>query len=255
MGTGGAALTRPAARAATPRPPLYAQIEGQLRDAIAEGHYAIGTLLPTEAELCESLQVSRHTIREALRRLVEAGLVERRQGAGTMVVAREAPSGTVQSLRSIESLFQYAADTRLEIHERRMAPLTVEDAALIPAQPGETWLQLQGLRIQEGGAIATAEIFIHPRFAAIGNALPERGAIYALIESRFGVEVAEVVQEITAAALPARVADALGRKRREVGMRFVRRYLGIDGATLLLSRSWHPAERFTYAMRLRRGEG
>jgi GntR family transcriptional regulator len=245
-GPGGTALSRP----------LYAQIEQQLREAIAEGQYPVGALLPTEAELCESLHVSRHTIREALRRLVEAGLVERRQGAGTMVVAREAPGGMVQSLRSIESLFQYAADTRLEIRDRRMAALGAEDAALIPAEAGETWLHLQGLRIgQDGAAIATAEVFIHPRFAAIANALPERGAIYAMIESRFGVEVAEVVQEISAGPLPSRIATALGRKRREVGMRFVRRYLGTDGATLLLSRSWHPAERFTYAMRLRRGEG
>ncbi|NKC29609.1 GntR family transcriptional regulator [Falsiroseomonas selenitidurans] len=236
------------------RAPLYAQIEAQLRAAIAEGRYPIGSLLPTEAELCETLRVSRHTIREALRRLVESGLVERRQGAGTMVVAREAQGGTVQSLRSIESLFQYAADTRLDIRSRRQAPLALEDAAAIPAAPGEIWLQLEGLRIgQDGAPIATAEVFIHPRFAGIANALPERGAIYAMIESRFGVQVAEVVQEITAAPMPARVAAALGRKRREVGMRFVRRYLGTDGATLLLSRSWHPAERFTYAMRLRHG--
>ena len=212
--------------------------------------------MPTEAELCEALQVSRHTIREALRRLVEAGLVERRQGAGTMVVAREARGGTVQSLRSIESLFQYAADTRLEIRDRQLSPLTTEDAALIPAPAGETWLHLRGLRIgQDGAPIATAEVFIHPRFASIANALPERGAIYAMIESRFGVEVAEVIQEISAAALPTRIAEALGRKRREVGMRFVRRYLGTDGTTLLLSLSWHAGERFTYAMRLPRGEG
>jgi DNA-binding GntR family transcriptional regulator len=236
--------------------PLYARIEAQLRDAIANGDYAVGALLPTEAELCESLGVSRHTIREALRRLVESGLVERRQGAGTMVVAREAPSGTVQSMRSIEALFQYAADTRLDIRSRRMAPLTPEDAAAVPAPAGERWLTLEGLRIgQDGTPIATADVLIHPRFAGIANALPERGAIYAMIESRFGVEVAEVVQEITAAPMPATVATALGRKPRTVGMRFVRRYLGTDGATLLLSRSWHPAERFTYAMRLRRGEG
>ncbi len=239
-----------------PRPPLYARIETLLRDAIADGRYGIGTLLPTEAELCETLRVSRHTIREALRRLVESGLVERRQGAGTMVVARESPRGTVQSLRSIESLFQYAADTRLDIHTRRMVPLSVEDAAEIPATAGERWLWLDGMRIgQDGVPIATAEVLIDPRFAAIGNALPERGAIYAMIESRFGVEVSEVVQEITAAPMPAPVAHALGRKPRTVGMRFLRRYLGTDGATVLLSRSWHPAERFTYAMRLRRGEG
>lgn len=227
-----------------------------MREAIAEGRHAIGALLPTEAELCATLGVSRHTIREALRRLVEAGLVERRQGAGTMVMARQPRAGTVQSLRSIESLFQYAADTRLEVRDRRMAPLKPQDAAAIPASAGEAWLHIDGLRIgQDGIAIATAEVLVHPRFAAIASFLPERGAIYAMIESHFGVEVAEVVQEITAAPMPAAVAVALARKPREVGMRFVRRYLGTDGATLLLSRSWHPAERFTYAMRLRRGEG
>jgi len=51
------------------------------------------------------------------------------------------------------------------------------------------------------------------------------------------------------------VLEALGRKGRCVGMRFVRRYLDADGAPMLVSVSWHPAERFAYTMRLRRGEG
>jgi DNA-binding GntR family transcriptional regulator len=243
-------------RPGAPQPPLYARIEASLRAAIADGRYGVGSLLPTEAELCDTLRVSRHTIREALRRLVEAGLVERRQGAGTMVMARDAPRGTVQSIRSIEALFQYAADTRLEIRTRLMTKLGAEDAAAVPATPGEAWLKLAGLRVDHAGTpIATADVLVHPRFAAIADVLPERGAIYAVIESRFGVEVTEVVQEISAAPMPAPVARALGQKPRAVGMRFVRRYLGSDGGTLLFSRSWHPAERFTYAMRLRRGEG
>ena len=79
--------------------PLYLRLETVLRDAIAEGRHAVGTLLPAEAELCTRFAVSRHTVREALRRLVEAGLVERRQGAGTLVVAREPRHGFVQSIR------------------------------------------------------------------------------------------------------------------------------------------------------------
>ena len=250
------ALTGMVAQGLPPRTTLYARIEAGLREAIGRGTYPVGSLLPTEAELCETLEVSRHTIREALRRLVEAGLVERRQGAGTMVVAREAPSGTVQSMRSIESLFQYAADTRLEIRTQAMAPLSPDDAAAIPAPAGEVWLTMHGLRMGEAGmAIATTDVLINPRFAAIANALPQRGGIYAAIESRFGVEVAEVVQEISAAPMPAAVAAALGHKPRAVGMRFLRRYLGTDGTTMMLSRSWHAAERFTYSMRLKRGEG
>ncbi len=235
-----------------PRAPLYARIEALLRDAIGEGRYAVGSLLPTEAELCETLRVSRHTIREALRRLVEAGLVERRQGAGTIVVSREPVHGMVQSLRSIESLFQYAADTRLDVTARRMQALTAEDAAQVPAEEGARWLRLEGLRVDQAGrAIAAAEVLVSPRFA--GVALPPHSAIYAAIEQRFGVEVQEVVQEIIAGVMPPTVSSALGRKPRSVGLRFLRRYLLADGSTMLLSRNWHPAERFTYTTRLRRG--
>ena len=236
-----------------PRPPLYARIEAKLRDAIAEGRYAVGTLLPTEAELCRTLKVSRHTVREALRRLVEAGLVERRQGAGSMVVAREAARKEVRSIRSIDGLMDYAADTRLQVSRCEMAPLTREEAARAHGKAGELWLKVDALRIgQDNRPRATAEILIHPRFAAIAPDLPARGAIYRLVEQRFGVEVEEVLQEISAATLPPRVAAALGRRPREVGLVFVRRYVLAGGDTLMVSLSWHPAERFTYAMRLRR---
>lgn len=236
-----------------PRLPLYARIEARLRDAIAEGRYAVGSLLPTEAELCRTLKVSRHTVREALRRLVEAGLVERRQGAGSIVIAREPPRGEVHAIRNIDGLMHYAADTRLLIHRSGMSPLSREAAAQALGEAGAMWLAVEGLRIgQDGRPLATADILIHPHFAAIAPHLPERGAIYRLIEQRFGVEVAEVVQEISAGAMPPPVAAALRRKPRETGMFFLRRYVLTNGQTLLLSRSWHPTERFTYAMRLRR---
>ncbi len=237
------------------RPPLYQRIETMLREAIAEGRYAVGTLLPTEAELCETLRVSRHTIREALRRLVQAGLVERRQGAGTLVVARQPPRDFTQSMRDLAGLYQYAVDTRLVVQGRKLTALTAEEAALVPVEPGARWLRVEGLRVTpEGDAICSVVVLVHPRFGGIAAALPERGAIYAAIEERYGVEVAEVEQQITAGLLPSLMASALDRKGRAIGMRFVRRYLDATGATLLVSINWHPAERYTYSMRLRRDD-
>jgi DNA-binding GntR family transcriptional regulator len=239
----------------SPRQPLYLRIETQLREDIAVGRHPVGSLLPTEAELCAALDVSRHTVREALRRLVEAGLVERRQGAGSVVVAREPPRAEVQSIRDIAALMQYAHDTRLDIRTNALVPLSPEDAALTHGAPGELWLKIGALRIGESGKpIAVTDILVHPRFAAIADALPQHGAIYALVEGRFGVEVAEVVQEISAGLLPPAVVKALDRRPKEVGMLFLRRYLDAEGGTMIASRSWHPAERFSYAMRLKRGD-
>ncbi|MEQ8147725.1 FadR/GntR family transcriptional regulator [Streptomyces sp. OP7] len=58
-----------------------------LRDAIERGAYAIGDKLPSEAELCRGLEVSRPVLREALRALQTMGLTVSRTGKGTFVVA------------------------------------------------------------------------------------------------------------------------------------------------------------------------
>jgi GntR family transcriptional regulator len=57
----------------------------ELRQAITGGTFRPGSQLPTEAELCEALGVSRTVVREALRVLEEEGLVARRHGVGTFV--------------------------------------------------------------------------------------------------------------------------------------------------------------------------
>jgi GntR family transcriptional regulator len=57
----------------------------ELRQAILGGTFKPGSQLPTEAELCDMLGVSRTVIREALRVLEDDGLVARRHGVGTFV--------------------------------------------------------------------------------------------------------------------------------------------------------------------------
>lgn len=58
-----------------------------LRAAIERGEYAVGDKLPSEAELCRTLEVSRPVLREALRALQTMGLTVSRTGKGTFVVA------------------------------------------------------------------------------------------------------------------------------------------------------------------------
>jgi DNA-binding transcriptional MocR family regulator len=64
---------------------LYLQIARALKKEIVEGVYPVGSQLPTEDELCKRFSCSRYTVREALRRLREDGLVSSRPRAGTLV--------------------------------------------------------------------------------------------------------------------------------------------------------------------------
>ena len=67
------------------RPPLYEQLQSELRDRIERGVYRPGDLFPSEAELMAEHSVSRITVRRAIAELQREGLVTTRQGAGTYV--------------------------------------------------------------------------------------------------------------------------------------------------------------------------
>ena len=60
-------------------------IAGQLETMILEGVLKPGEKLPAERELAQQLSVSRPSLREALQKLDNAGLLESRQGGGTFV--------------------------------------------------------------------------------------------------------------------------------------------------------------------------
>ncbi len=69
------------------RTSLIAQVTEQLRAEIRSGRWPVGSRIPTEPELTELTGTGRNTVREAVQALVHAGMLERRQGSGTYVIA------------------------------------------------------------------------------------------------------------------------------------------------------------------------
>ena len=64
---------------------LSKRVEIKIKQLIAEGHLKIGDKLPPERELAEAMNVSRHTLREAIKALENAGLLKCRPGSGTFI--------------------------------------------------------------------------------------------------------------------------------------------------------------------------
>ncbi|MFG3661037.1 FadR/GntR family transcriptional regulator [Streptomyces sp. NPDC047706] len=95
-----------------------------LRGAIERGEYAIGDKLPSEAELCRTLEVSRPVLREALRALQTMGLTVARTGKGTFVVATSVEDPTFGD---------YSASDLLEV--RRHVEIPVAGYAALRRAP------------------------------------------------------------------------------------------------------------------------
>jgi GntR family transcriptional regulator len=87
--------------------PFYFQLAELLEHEITSGRWEPGTRLPSEPELCDRYGLSRTTIRQALARLEQRGLIERLKGQGTFV-QRAQPGFWL--LQSSEGFFQDEVD-------------------------------------------------------------------------------------------------------------------------------------------------
>lgn len=244
-------------------PPRYAALARELADEIARGVLPSGSRLPTEVELSAERGVSRATVRAALLRLEELGLVSRRRRSGTHVTDR-APRriGTyAQSLDGIDDLLQYAAETQRRI--LRVRPVVADDALAtrLSVRPGSRWLQVSSLRVASAGdelplcwTDSYADAEAAPR--NLERRLRDgsyRGLIATLVAQASGRPIDEVTQEIRASGIPeGEVAQALQADSGGHALQIIRRYIDPAGSPLAVTVSLHPAERFSYSTRLRR---
>ena len=72
----------------------------RMRERIVLGDWQVGQRVPTEPELALQLGISRNTVREAMRVLAFAGLIEIRQGDGSYLRGRVDPMDTLRALSS-----------------------------------------------------------------------------------------------------------------------------------------------------------
>lgn len=234
--------------------PLYVQIAARLRERITNGDYPVGSLLPTEAELGETFATSRNTVREALRRLVELGLIRRRQGAGSMVTSATTTANFVQSFATLEDLFANATNTHFMVNAITKVALAPEIAERIDAETGAAWLLATGVRWTEPGGVPLAyvEAYIPTEFADTAATFWNlRIPFYAALEEASGRTIVEVLQEIRAVAMPRHVANAFGLEEHSLALQLLRRYVTREG-TLIASINWHRAHQFTYQMKIAR---
>jgi GntR family transcriptional regulator, transcriptional repressor for pyruvate dehydrogenase complex len=103
------------------RSPLVELAVSQLREQVLSGHWPVGGRLPAETELAQQLEVGRSTVREAIRALVHAGLLETRQGSGTYVRSVTPGADWEPRLRRAAVLEAYEVRQALEVQAARLA--------------------------------------------------------------------------------------------------------------------------------------
>lgn len=242
------------AKARALREPRYQTIFRTLREGIRDGRYPTGGKLPTEFELCERFDASRHTVREAIRRLTELGLVARRPGVGTTVLRRTGNGAFTQQISALPDLLAYVKNARLKILDARDIRVSEEEATALHCRRGEAWHRLTALKHLRGARRPVAYVlaWVHRDHPALRGVLDRRGVpLHDFIEGKIGQPIVVVEQDFAARPLHGEAAMMLGLEAGYPGFVIIRRYLPAHGAAVLATSTIFPYDRMNYSMSLR----
>jgi GntR family transcriptional regulator len=192
--------------------PRFEQVAAELRERIALGDYARSGALESEAELGRRYEASRVTVRRALERLRDEGLVTARRGSGWYVVSG-ASFGQTLALGSFQHARSAVADAGLVLtrrvtgYEYRPAPSDV--STLLHISPGDEALRVRAVRHAGRNPLDVVTEWVALRFATpVSRADAENPGVWETLR-RQGHHIELVRQSIAATAASDSVAPLL----------------------------------------------
>ena len=171
--------------------PLYFQLRELLLEFIKSNTESVS--LPTEQQLCTHFDISRSTVRQALRELVDEGFIERHKAKGSITTPRKLEQNFLSILESFND----------EMQEKGLVPTTeVLDLSLVDPpesvktalnlKHGEQAVQLIRLRGTNGTPIVLVHTFLPAQFQNIRNLIHEdlvNNSLYKLLQTNYAVDI------------------------------------------------------------------
>ena len=186
--------------------PLYYQLELHLREAIESGRFRPGEHMPPENELSRLYGVSRVTVREALRRLEEDGLLSRTPGKGTIILpqsieGRKIERNPARQLAFEEEILRHGFTPRVEVLSLERSPLPERMAALLQLRPGQEVVRARRLGWAGETPLWVESRYFHPRFGeSITLEEVARVSLTVFMKAMAGLQIVTTRLRITAGA-------------------------------------------------------
>lgn len=191
---------------------VWRQIAEAIEAEIAGGGLVPGTRLPTEAALTERFGVNRHTVRQAVKSLVDKGLVRVTQGSGTYVEAKPLSYPISTRTRFSEIVVGQARDPAGRLLGHRQAGASLEIAEALDLSPEDPVVLVESAHFADGVPISWAvAAFPLPRFADVPGVYGATGSITAALTACGVPDYRRASTRIGAA-----VADATDSARLEI---------------------------------------
>ncbi len=182
--------------------PKYMQIHHWIRALIDRGEIRCGDRLPTEIELSRMFSVNRMTVRKAMDIFVTDGMIQRKPGKGTFLVA-EKPEDLTYTLKNITSFVDDMQSAGLQpaYHaiEVKVTPASDEVAKPLRLKKGQAVIySLRVLHANEEPVLIEKSYLPHSRFKAILD-MDFNSTLYQILTEEFNVILHHATQCLTSA--------------------------------------------------------
>lgn len=192
--------------------PRYYIIYEELYNDIRSGRYNEGDKLPSETTLCETYNVSRGTVREAVKMLLQQGLLIREQGRGTFVTSQNKIGQDAQELMGFTELMRRhgkEAGGKLLKVEVQKPDRKIRDMLKLP-EAGSV-VRIERLRLgDDEPLIIERSYFVHNLFAPLLDFDLAAESIYAILYRETDIRLGDAEQIIEAALAGPPEAALLG---------------------------------------------
>lgn len=226
--------------------PKYQQLARAIEHAIERGALPKGDALPPERDIASDMLVSRITVRKALDGLVEHGLLERKQGAGTFVSGRvEKPFSRLSSFS--EDMVGRGWKPHSEWVARSSGVITPEESLNLGLGPGTRVFRFTRIRYADNTPMAL-ETSIVPAFALPGPNAVET-SLYTALEAT-GHRPVRALQRLRAVIFTEKQARDLGVNAGDAGLFIERRGFLANGTTVEVTQSHYRGDAYDFVAEL-----
>ena len=231
--------------------PLYKQLQDNLRDAVESQALQPETLLPTERELSERLDVSRVTVRKAVEGLVQEGLLMRRQGSGTYVAGRIEKNFSKLSSFSEDMVARGRKPSSAWLLQEK-GTVTPDEALSLGLSPGTAVFRFHRLRMADDEPMALE--FSTVPASALNHSEQISSSLYATLET-YGNRPARALQRLRAIPFHGEIAAQLGVPDGSAGLFIERRAYLKSGQTVEVTQSYYRGDAYDFVAELETGSG
>jgi GntR family transcriptional regulator len=197
--------------------PAWAQAAQYIRRQIETGRFAGGERLPSETELAEAFELSRLTVRQAMAKLADEGLVERKQGIGTFVTPRKV---AVQHDLSLSSSWRQRFEEEGHASSSQLLESSLQDALPVDLTAGVVAAEVNGpfaflkrLHYVDSQPIGATESWVPANLApGLADSPLDEGSLSATLHNRFELSATTVdssLEAVLATATDAQLLDTV----------------------------------------------